>query len=224
MKIINCLLVAILATSLLHTNLMAANDSQLNSLTEAERESGWKLLFNGEDLKGWKAAEHPQSFKVEDGELVVRGKRGHLFYTGPVNDAQFDDFHLKLEVLTKPGANSGVYFHTEYQEKGWPKKGYEAQINNSHSDDKRTGSIYAADNNFEKVAEDNDWFLYEIIVSGDKVAVKVDGETVNEYIEPSDVHFRGWPGRRLSKGTFAIQGHDPDSEIHFRNIKVKPLD
>ena len=224
MKYLNSALVFIFITALSSVNPAFAGETKMNSLSKAEKEAGWKLLFNGKDLSGWKAAENPSTFKVEDGELIAKGKRAHLFYTGPINNAEFDDFHFKAEVLTKPGSNSGIYFHSKYQEKGWPKQGYEAQINNSHSDKKRTGGLYDADNNFEKVADDNEWFLYEIIVNGQKVAVKVNGESVTEYIEPSDVHYRGWPGRRLSKGTFAIQGHDPKSEVHFRNIKVKTLD
>lgn len=224
MKFFNHALLLVLLAALFSGSLASAGEAKMNTLTEAEKEAGWKLLFNGQDLSGWKAVEHPSTFKVEDGELIVKGKRAHLFYTGMVNDAEFDDFHFKAEVLTKPHANSGIYFHTKYQEKGWPKHGYEAQINNTHSDKKKTGGLYDAANNFDKVAEDNEWFLYEIIVNGKKVTVKIDGKAVTEYIEPSDVHYKGWPGRKLSKGTFAIQGHDPKSEVHFRNIKVKPLD
>jgi hypothetical protein len=193
-----------------------------NALTETERKAGFKLLFNGTDLEGWKAAEHPDSFVVREGEVIVGGPRGHLFYVGPVNSAVFTNFHLRLEVKTTPKANSGVYFHTAYQDRGWPKKGYEAQVNNSGKDAHRTGSLYGTGGNTTK-ATDGRWFLYEIIVEGKRVQLKVDGQTVFDYKEAEDVSFSGWPGRRLSQGTFALQAHDPNSKVHYRSIRVRPL-
>ena len=196
----------------------------LNVLTDAEKRDGWHLLFDGKSLAQWRAAESKDSFSVKDGELVVKGKRGHLFYAGPVKAAIFKNFHFKADVLTRPKANSGLYFHTAFQDNGWPRMGYEAQVNNSGKDPKRTGGLYGAANNMKPVAQDNTWFHYEIIVSGTHVVVKIDGKTITDYSEAKDVDFPGWPGRRLSEGTFAIQAHDPGSEVHYRNIKVKPLD
>ncbi|MBT3293633.1 MAG: DUF1080 domain-containing protein [Verrucomicrobia bacterium] len=195
-----------------------------NVLSAAERRDGWHLLFDGKTLAPWRAAESKDSFAVKDGLLVVKGKRGHLFYAGPVKAARFKNFHFKADVLTKPKANSGLYFHTAFQAKGWPRQGYEAQVNNSGKDPKRTGGLYGAANNMGPVAKDNTWFHYEIIVSGTHVVLKIDGKTITDYNEAQDVDFPGWPGRRLSEGTFAIQAHDPGSEVHYRNIKVKPLD
>jgi lysophospholipase L1-like esterase len=182
---------------------------------------GWQTLFNGKDLTGWKAAENPRSFSVKDGLLIVKGPRGHLFYSGDVNGAVFKDFHLQLEVMTKPKANSGVFFHTKYQGGGWPRQGYEAQVNSSHRDWRRTGSVYAAKDVSKKHTKDNQWFVYDIIVKGKTVTLKVDGETINEYTE-KDAHKH--PTKRLGKGTIAIQAHDPGSEIHYRSIKIKVLD
>lgn len=196
----------------------------LNVLTDGEKRDGWHLLFNGKNLEAWRAAESTNSFSVKDGLLVVKGRRGHLFYAGPVKDAMFKNFHFTADVLTKPKANSGLYLHTEFQAKGWPRKGYEAQVNNSGKDPKRTGGLYGAANNMQPVAKDNTWFHYEIIVNGTHVLLKIDGKTITDYSEAKDVNFSGWPGRRLSEGTFAIQAHDPGSEVHYKNIKVKPLD
>ena len=194
------------------------------TLPEAERKAGFKLLFNGEDLDGWKAGENPGSFSVREGALVAGGARGHLFYAGPVNQAVFTNFHLKVQVKTRPKANSGIYFHSEYQDRGWPKKGYEAQVNNSGKDAKRTGGLYGAADNMAPVAADNRWFLYEIIVKGKHVEVKVDGKTITDYTEVADVAFPGWPGRRLSRGTFALQAHDPGSEVLYRAIRVRTME
>ena len=105
-------------------------------------EKGWISLFDGKSLDGWKCGENANAFKVEDGMIVVNGNVGHLFYEGKVKDHVFKNFEFKADVMTFPKANSGIYFHTVYQEKGWPSKGFEAQVNNSHSDWKRTGGLY----------------------------------------------------------------------------------
>ncbi len=192
------------------------------SLTAAAaNEEGWISLFNGKNLDGWKASENPDSFQVEDGVLVVDGPRGHLFYDGPVEDADFKNFHLKADVQTKPNANSGIYFHTRYQESGWPSAGYEVQVNVSHRDPKKSGGLYGVRDVADPPAKDNEWYTQEIIVQGKRIISKIDGEVLVDYTEePGDI--RG--DRRLSSGTFAIQAHDPDSKILFKNIQVKPLD
>jgi Domain of Unknown Function (DUF1080) len=86
-----------------------------------ENVDGWISLFDGKTLDGWRASEHRESCSVEDGAIKVGGGgRSHLFYDGPVEDHDFKNFELKLEVKAKPGSNSGVYFHTQYQEEDWP--------------------------------------------------------------------------------------------------------
>lgn len=190
-------------------------------LAGAADDDGWISLFNGKNLDGWKASENPDSFQVEDGVLVVDGPRGHLFYDGPVEDANFTNFHLKADVQTKPNANSGIYFHTRFQESGWPSAGYEIQVNVSHRDPKKSGGLYGVRDVADPPAKDNEWYTQEIIVQGKRIISKIDGEVLVDYTEqPGDV--RG--DRRLSSGTFAIQAHDPDSKILFKNIRVKPLD
>lgn len=178
----------------------------------------WVSLFDGKTLKGWKASENPGTFKVENGKIVVDGPRAHLFYVGPVNDHNFKNFEFKAQVMTTPGSNSGMYFHTEYQKSGWPSKGYEVQVNNSHTDWRRTGSLYAVDDVREAHAKDNEWFTQHIIVQGKRVVVKVDGKTVVDYTEPDDAD-----QQRISSGTFALQGHDPESTVYYKDVMVKPL-
>lgn len=187
---------------------------------------GWHELFNGKDLTGWRVSENPDSFRVEDGKIVVNGPRAHAFYVGEVGAADFKDFELKVEVLTKPDSNSGIFFHTEYQEEGWPAKGYEVQINQTQRDRIKTGSIYAVQNVMDNSpADDNTWYTQHVIVRGPRVVVKVNGEVVNDYTEPEDYQPPAdRPGRRLSRGAIALQGHDPVSEVHFRSVKIKLLD
>jgi hypothetical protein len=185
---------------------------------------GWYSLFNGQDLTGWKASEdNPDTFKVVNGEIVVRGPRCHLYYVGPVNDANFKNFEWKCEIMTKPRANSGMYFHTEYQPDGWPEKGIEIQVNNTHGDPRKTGSVYAIkDVMNDSPAKDNDWFTQHVIVNGRQITVKVNDKVVNEYEQPETLP-RRQRNRAISSGTIALQGHDPGSEIHYRKVLVKPL-
>ncbi len=96
-------------------------------------DDGWISLFNGKNLDGWKASENQGTFTVKDGELVVHGDRSHLFYVGPVNNATFKNFEFKAQVKTTQGSNSGIYFHTAYQENDWPGKGFECQVNTTHT-------------------------------------------------------------------------------------------
>ena len=186
---------------------------------------GFISLFDGKSLDGWRINEHPESARVEDGAIVIGGgPTAHLFYDGPVEDHDFKNFELKLEVNTKPGANSGVYFHTKFQDTGWPSAGYECQVNNSQSDWRRTGSLYSIEDVRETKAKDNEWFEYDIIVDGKRVVLKVNGETTVDYTEPDDVSRpEDMKGRLLSSGTFALQAHDPGSVVLYRNIRVKPL-
>lgn len=185
---------------------------------------GWTALFDGKSLDHWKASENPSTFSVDSGMIIVHGPRAHLFYDGPVNNHTFKNFELKVRVMTTPGSNSGIFFHTRYQEKGWPSKGYEVQVNNSHGDWRRTGSLYGVDDVKEVYVKDNEWYVEHIIVQGKKVTVKINDRTVVEYTEPEGVE--NLPDRKekhLSSGTFALQGHDPDSKVYYKEVLVKPL-
>ena len=117
-----------------------------------------------------------------------------------------------------------MYFHTEFQETGWPQKGYEVQVNNSHTDPIRTGSLYGIVNVTAQHARDNEWFTQHIIVQGKRIVVKVNGETLVDYTEPATAERPpDMAGRKLSSGTFALQGHDPGSKVLYRNIMAKVL-
>jgi hypothetical protein len=187
-----------------------------------ESNDGWISLFDGRTLNGWKASENKSTFSVRDGMIVAQGRRSHLYYVGPVENANFRDFEFKADVMTKPGANSGMYFHTEYRETGWPRKGYEVQVNNTHSDWRKTGSLYGIKDIRKSPAKDNEWFTQHIIVDGRGVTIIVNGRTVLEYTVAEETG-AGRRGRGLSSGTFALQGHDPGSTVYYKNIMVRPL-
>ncbi len=184
-------------------------------------EKGWKSLMDGKTFKGWKANENTGSWKIEDGSFVCNGERSHLFYVG--DDKPFKNFEFKCQVKTLPKSNAGIYFHTKYQETGWPKFGYEAQVNNTHGDPKKTGSLYAVKNVFEAPAKDNEWFDYYIKVDGKHILIVVNGKTCVDWTEPSDRKAGKDFTRILDQGTFCLQAHDPISKVYFRNIQVKRL-
>lgn len=213
----------------------------------ADAKDGWISLFNGKDLAGWKSNEEvPGVFTVEDGQLKVSGGRAHLFYVGENGDSKFKNFELKLKVKTTPGSNSGVYIHTKYQDKGWPDAGYECQVNSTHTDPKKTGSLYGVINILAlkegekepqggkhiKVpaapSKDDEWFDYDIKVEGRHITLKVNGKTTVDFTEPEGwdpaKELKNMPGRQLSEGTIALQGHDPKSTVFYKDIMIKPLD
>jgi hypothetical protein len=157
---------------------------------EAGATGAWASLFDGTSLAGWKAAaESPSSFRVQDGAIACDGPRSHLFYLGPDGDAAFEDFELSVEVMTKPGANSGVFFHTAYQDEDWPAQGFEVQVNNSqprHGDYleyKMTGSLYGVRNVYTPIVRDDEWFTMNLVVRKPRVQVRVNGTLLVDYRE-----------------------------------------
>jgi hypothetical protein len=180
--------------------------------------SKWISLFDGKTFNGWKVGENAATFAIEKGCIVVNGPTAHLFYDGPLLDHNFTNFEFKAKVMTTPGSNSGIYFHTNFQQGGFPGKGIEVQVNNSHTDWRRTGSLYAISDIRETYVKDNEWYTEYIRVEGKKVTIKINDKTVVEYTEPEDAQ-----RKRISSGTFALQGHDPNSKVYFKDIMVKPL-
>ena len=191
-----------------------------------EFEGEWVSLFDGSTFNGWKANENSGTFSIEDGMIKVDGPRSHLFYVGDVGNHDFKNFEFKADIMTKPGANSGMYFHTEYLDEGWPDKGYEVQVNNTHSDPKKTGGLYAiADVIDNSPAGDDEWFTQHILVKDNWIQVRVNGEVTTNYEEPENIlRPENMRRRKLSRGTFALQGHDPESVIYYKNIMVKIID
>ncbi len=198
----------------------------IGALAAAAESDQWIRMFDGQTLAGWKSNEEtPGIFTVENGTLKVAGGRAHLFYVGPDGQASFTNFEFRCQVRTAPGANSGIYFHTEFQEKGWPAKGYECQVNNTHKDPRKTGGLYAvADVMNESPVRDNEWFDYRIRVEGRRIRIWINDQLTTDWTEPPDwTPPANMPGRRLSSGTIALQGHDPNSTIWYRNLEIRHL-
>jgi hypothetical protein len=193
----------------------------------------WIALQDGKSLAGWKTAERPESWVVEDGVFVSRGERSHLFYVGKVGKHDFRNFEFSAEVMTSPGANSGIYVHTKWQGPGWPAAGYELQVINSNPpastmngyiEHKMTGSIYAVRDNWQAPVADNVWFNYRIRVVGKTIQTFINDKLICEYAEgPTPFRPEDKKGRLLGSGTFALQAHDPGSVVKYRNMKVRIL-
>lgn len=187
----------------------------------------WITMFDGKSFDGWKKTENENSWKIEDGALMCDGERSHLFYVG--NDQPFKDFEFECEVKTTPGSNAGIYFHTKLQDEGWPKYGYECQVNISHKDPKKSGSLYSVVNVSEEdlkgLIQDNEWYTTKIRVQGRHIVISINDKVMVDYTEEAGKgSFSDKFERRLDEGTFALQAHDPQSKVYFRNLKVRRLE
>ncbi len=190
-------------------------------------QDGWKDLFDGKSLNGWKPGGNQESWKVDGGHLYGDGPTSHLFYTGGV----YKNFELEAEVLARPLCNSGVFFHTEFQDKGFPQKGFEIQVNNTakgkgtYLERKKTGSLYGVRNVYKQYIPDDEWFKINLLVRGKNVQVRLNGLLVVDFNEATAAVLAEGSvrGRTLGNGTFALQCHDPGSKVRFRSIRVKAL-
>ncbi len=201
------------------------------SLGIAAGAEDWIELFDGHSLNGWRPSENKGSWKVVDGTLAADGPRSHLFYVGQVRGADFLNFELEVELTTKPQCNSGIYFHTAYQETGFPEKGFEIQINNTALGDggylerKKTGSLYGLRNMYKQLVPDEKPFQIRAMVRGKNVQIRLNGQLLVDYVEPTPpVIPAGEEKQRfLDHGTFALQCHNDGSKAFYRSVRVRPL-
>ncbi|MCA9119867.1 MAG: DUF1080 domain-containing protein [Planctomycetaceae bacterium] len=182
-------------------------------------------LFNGTDLTGWK--EYPDmasKFTVTgDGLLNVKNGRGQLETEG-----SYGDFVLQLECMTHaPQLNSGFFFRCI---PGSPMNGYESQIHNGFKDGDRsqpvdcgTGGIFRRVNARLVVANDEEWFYKTVVADGAHVSTWVNGYQVVDWVDDRAPDENPRNGLRLEAGTIMIQGHDPTTDISFRNIQIAEL-
>lgn len=192
-------------------------------------QGGWIPLFNGKDFTGWKIGGNHDSFQIKDGALVAHGPVAHAFYDGPVNNHDFKNFELMVDVMAAPNSNGGVYFHTEFQDGGFPRKGFEVQVNNTYPRDPvKTGSLYHVKDigveEIKGITKDDEWFTEHIVVQGNTVTISLNGKEVVKWTQTADWNGGAeGPGRVIGRGTIALQGHDPNSTVHYKNIRIKPL-
>jgi len=191
-------------------------------------QDGWISLFNGKDFTGWKIGGDQTTFQIKDGAMVAKGPVAHAFYDGPVKNHDFKNFELMVDVMAAPNSNGGIYVHTGFQERGFPRKGFEVQVNNTHRDPIKSGSLYhvkdiGADD-IKDIAKDNEWFTEHIIVQDNTITIKLNDKEVVKWTQPADwAGGREGSGRAIGSGTIAFQGHDPNSVVHYKNVRIKPL-
>jgi 3-keto-disaccharide hydrolase len=215
---------------------------------DKDDKEGWVQLFNGKDLTGWKIHPMPNKeiteitekkvdgkvvafegtvkgkkvplWRVEDGTIVGGGPSTHLFSERD----DYADFVYRVEARINDHGNSGQYFRTAFGP-GFPT-GYEAQINATHGDPVKTGSLYPDPRTTLKDSKDkitvmntaahkpDEWFTQEVTAVGPKITIKVNGKTTVDWEDPE---------YRYKKGHFALQAHDPGSIMTFRKVEVKEL-
>ena len=208
---------------------------------------GWVQLFNGKDLTGWKMIDPPSGqfkkvtakknddgkvvayvgelkdgttetlWKVEDGLLIGAGHASHLFTEGT-----YENFQYRIEAKINDKGNSGQYFRAQFAP-GFPP-GYEAQINATHGDPIRTGSLYPAGKlgQFKKDItvmntaphKADEFFVQEVLADGEHIVIKVNGKQTIDFNDTT---------KSFTKGHFALQGHDPGTVVTFKKIEYKPL-
>lgn len=214
--------VAWIAAGLIATALAFANTPAEVSAADAPSEAGWTSLFDGKTLSGWEALElpkqKPSKWEVVDGLLVGTGGASMLY--SPKGD--YKNFKFRAELKINDKGNSGMYFRS-------PKVnaftgGYEVQVNSTHTDPIRTGSLYTFVHLFSSSnpPKPNTFFTQEVEVKDvnfrgkvvTQVTVKVDGKilyTTNDFARTSKV------------GHFAFQQHDPGSTVSIRKVEVMEL-
>ncbi len=201
--------------------LAALSAALVPAAADDKKDAKWTPLFNGKDLSGWKT--HPKSpgeWRVEDGLLIGGGPASHLFS----ERGDYENFRFRVEAAIGDKSNSGQYFRTKFGP-GFPQ-GYEAQINSTHGDRIKTGSLYPAFNRklskeqrdkilvTDILVKPDEWFTQEVIARGNHIVIKVNGKTTVDFVDENNTY---------TKGHFALQQHDPGSRVKFRKIEVIEL-
>lgn len=195
-------------------------------LSEEMKNDGWISIFDGRSLDGWKSNESYVGFHVKDGCIVGKGKRNHLFYM----NEELKNFELKIDVKISEGGNSGVYVKSRWQDEGWPVTGFELQVNSSHKDPVKTGSLYNIVKLFEAPHGDDEWFTYHLICKENTLEVRVNDKILYVYVDPverfaipEEETITAQNKRISQKGYIALQQHDRKSIPAFKNILLKKL-
>lgn len=188
---------------------------------------GMKPLFDGESLTGWRVVPGSQSeFNVVDETIHVTGGRGFL-----ETEETAGDFVFQFEAITHGDTlNSGVFFRAIPGTEANPSDGYEFQIQHGFKDGDRTkpadfgtGAIFRRVAARRVVANDREWFTGTLIANGPHFATWVNGIQVVDWTDdrPADANPR--QGLRVEPGHFSLQGHDPGTNLSFRNLRLGQL-
>ncbi|HWG46727.1 MAG TPA: DUF1080 domain-containing protein [Gemmataceae bacterium] len=185
----------------------------------AQKKDGKVVAYNGVMKKGANKGKEAPLWRVEDGILIGSGPHSHLF----TERGDFENFRYRVEAKINDHGNSGQYFRTKFTP-DFPQ-GYEAQINSTHGDPIRTGSLYPsfpgvtkADREkiliMERLVKPDEWFTQEVIAQGNHIVIKVNGKTTVDFVDKKNAY---------KKGHFALQGHDPGTVVKYRKVEVIEL-
>lgn len=184
----------------------------------ASGQDNWTQLFDGKTLDGWeKVGKEDSHWNVKDGVINGSGTQSMLVSTGKA----YKNFRYRARVKINDGGNSGVYFRTT--RKPSFSDGYEAQVDSTHKDPIRTGSLYGFCHVYKQHVKPDTWFTYEIEVRDDvwrgremtRIKVTIDGNELYEYLDFAKTY---------PAGHFAFQQHDPGSYVSISKVEFMPLD
>ena len=172
------------------------------------QENGWISMFDGKTLNGWKANENPESWTARDGTIVGDGERSHLFWM----DRECKNCEFKADVKISDGGNSGMLFRAAFGP-GFPK-GYEAQVNSTHKDPVRTGSLYNFVKIYDELVPPDTWFNQHVIAQGNHIIIEVNDKKVVDFVDEKNT---------FTAGYLVLQQHNKGSLVTFKNLMMKPL-
>ncbi|WP_435011344.1 3-keto-disaccharide hydrolase [Tundrisphaera lichenicola] len=186
---------------------------------EPAAEGGWVSLFDGKTLSGWEVVPLPgrtTKWEVKDGMLEGSGEASMLYSPR----ADYKNFKYRVELKINDKGNSGMYVRSLKTPSF--TDGYEIQVNSTHADPIKTGSLYTLVHLYKAANKPDTWFTQEVEVSDvdyrgkivTKFRVTVDGELLYEYLDHD---------RLFKEGAFAFQQHDPGSKVTIRKVEVMEL-
>jgi hypothetical protein len=179
---------------------------------------GFRPLFNGKDLTGWKQLPKGKAkWEAKDGVLTGKGDIGHLFYF----TSNYENFRLRVEARINGGGSGGVYFRQPFgpsKGKGYPSTGFSVRISSTSGTTPQTGTLYFDNREVVKVTDSavrpNEWFALDIVADGPHVVVRVNGTTTADYVHAEP---------RAPAGQIALGVNDADSAIAFRMVEIEEL-
>ncbi|MDP7028811.1 MAG: DUF1080 domain-containing protein [Phycisphaerales bacterium] len=208
-----------------------------NTLTDAQREAGWRLLFDGAQAdpwwRGFKQTELPEGWVVEGGMLIRAGSGGDI-----VTRDQFDDFDLYVDWMVQPRGNSGIFFNGSEEGNAIWETAPEMQVldNIGHGDG--VTALQSAGANYALHAPQVDasrvagkWNRARICVQGDHVQYWLNGIKTADYVIGSDDWKRRVAGSKFihmpaygtkASGHIGLQDHG--DRVAFRNIRIRTPD
>jgi hypothetical protein len=213
---------ALCATLVIASSAQTAGGNAGNAnraLIATGQEKGWTSLFDGKSMEGWEVIAGPgqdTKWEVKDGMLCGSGEASMLVCTkGP-----YKNFRFKAELMINDKGNSGMYFRCT-RKPGFTD-GYEAQVNATHSDPIKTGSLYTMVHLYKAAHKPDEIFTQEVECKDvnyrgktvTAVKISVNGEVLYETLDHNNM---------FKEGYFAFQQHDPGSKVCIKSVEVMPL-